>query len=116
MVTGNASTWVGSPCSAEFDEDAAGLGARVVPHRRPSIPEDRLHLEVLLHPEHPVLAAVARLAVAAERRVARPGREVDMDLSRADAAGHAPGAFLVGGLDVAAEPVDGRVGDPDRLL
>src|SRR5690606_21755744 len=39
-----------------------------------SVPEDSLDLEVLLEPEHPVLAAVARLAVAAERGMTRPGR------------------------------------------
>src|SRR5690606_20206751 len=81
-----------------------------------SVPEDSLDLEVLLEPEHPVLAAVARLAVAAERGMTRPGRVVDVHLPRADPACHAARGFLVGRLDVRTETVDGGVGDADRVL
>src|SRR5207253_9167252 len=83
-------------------------------HPRPVHAAERLALQLqaldlqqLLDPVAAVLAAVAGLAVAAERRQRVEGAAVDLDLTGADAAGDGDRPLLVGRPDAAGEPVVG---------
>ena len=57
-----------------------------------SIAQYRLHLEILFKSEHPELAPVAGLLVAAERQAAVERRAVEIDASGADAVADSPRA------------------------
>src|SRR5690606_37886820 len=102
-------------------QGAAGAGA--LPAPRPSglwrarrEAHNRLHLEEVLEPVLAPLAAVARLLVAAERRVRVAGGAVQVDHAGAQPHGDGLGAGEVARGDVAGQAVDGVVGDADRIL
>src|SRR5690606_37167174 len=63
-----------------------------------------------------VLAAVARLLVAAEGGVGVERAAVHFDLAGTQAAGHGDGAVLVGGPDSAGESVHHPVGDAHGVV
>src|SRR3569623_1674662 len=81
--------------------------------RGPSVAKVALDLEIFLQPEHAVLAPVAGMLVAADRRVGRPRRVVDVHLPRADPARDAARCLLVRRLAVAAEAIARGIGDAD---
>src|SRR5688500_13441261 len=76
----------------------------------------RFGFQVLLEPEAPQLAPVPGLLEAAERGQRVERTAVDLHLAGAYAPGHALGAFGVSRPHPGGQPVDGVVGDRDRLL
>ena len=96
------------------DAEGASAGRHLDDPRRLQL--QALDLQQLLDRVAAVLAAVARLLVAAERGERVEGAAVDLDLAGADALGDADRAVLVGRPDAAGEAVVGVVGDPDRVL
>src|ERR1700722_13116891 len=80
------------------------------------VAKHRLHLEILLEPEHAVLTSVAGLFVAAERN-ARVGRgTIQVDAAGADLRSNPPRPLDVARLDVTRQSVRRIVGKRDRLF
>src|SRR4051794_36913580 len=107
---------------------AAPVMTQTLPARRPPLRcsavgtgsgriEDRLDLGVVVERVRAQLAAVARLLEAAERR-RHPHRGVGVDRQHAglECARHAQRLRTVAGPDRAGKPVDGVVGERDRLF
>src|SRR5258708_3477292 len=75
-----------------------------------------LDLLVFAQPGDTAFAADAALLEAAGRGVGRGGRAVDLYCAAADAMRDSQSGWQVGGVDAAAQPVLGVVGDGHRLV
>src|SRR5688572_8298614 len=80
------------------------------------VADDALHFQEVVDAPIGVFAAVAGLLVAAEGREGVPGGVVDLHLASAQLPRHLPRVLDVLRLDVRRQPIDGVVGDLDRLL